>query len=185
MFLGVLKVVTNNIYFRQQYDFPLNVFVMWLILIQKNTYCQWIEIEEYPKYKFYDNIWDLSIRSFWYHSNETKRSPCVMLCSLCPIKDSSGYYRLLFTFIPERVTKSQKVHKPSHDGLQNFITPTFLDTGPMIFQSENRVVGISSFPHKILNLSSNSSIIFWLQLIHHINICTKPWFPIKIFLILN
>ena len=32
-FLGVLKVVTNNIYFRKQYDFPLNVFLMWLILI--------------------------------------------------------------------------------------------------------------------------------------------------------
>ena len=63
-FLGVLKVVTDNIYFRQQYDFPLNVFIMWLILIQKNTHCQWIEIDEYPEHKFYDNIRDLSIRSF-------------------------------------------------------------------------------------------------------------------------
>ena len=33
MFLGVLKVVRNSICFRQQYDFPLNVFPMWLILI--------------------------------------------------------------------------------------------------------------------------------------------------------
>ena len=32
-FLIVLKVVTNNIYFRHQYDFPLNIFLMWLILI--------------------------------------------------------------------------------------------------------------------------------------------------------
>ena len=61
---SVLKLVTDNIYFRQQYDFPVNVFIMWLILIQKNTHCQWIEIVEYPEYKFYDNISDLSIRSF-------------------------------------------------------------------------------------------------------------------------
>ena len=27
-FLGMLKVVTSNIYFRQQYDFPLNIFLM-------------------------------------------------------------------------------------------------------------------------------------------------------------
>ena len=33
MFLGVLKVVRNSICFRQQYDFSLNVFPMWLILI--------------------------------------------------------------------------------------------------------------------------------------------------------
>ena len=46
---------------------------------------------EYCDYKFYDNIGGLSIRSFWYHSNDTKRSPWVMLCSLFPSKDSSGY----------------------------------------------------------------------------------------------
>ena len=32
-FLGVLKVLTNNTYFRQQYDFPLNVFIILPILI--------------------------------------------------------------------------------------------------------------------------------------------------------
>ena len=32
-FLSLLKVVTNKIYFRHQYDFPLNGFLMWLILI--------------------------------------------------------------------------------------------------------------------------------------------------------
>ena len=33
MFLNLLKVVTNNIYFKHQYDFPLIVFRMRLILI--------------------------------------------------------------------------------------------------------------------------------------------------------
>ena len=92
-FIGVLKVVIDNIYFGQQYDFPLNIFIMCLILILKNTHCRWNEIDEYPEYKFYENIWDLSIRSFCYHNNETKRSPCVILCSLSPIKDSSCYLR--------------------------------------------------------------------------------------------
>ena len=90
-FLSLLKVVLNNTYFRHQYDFSLNVFLMWLILILKNTYYQWIEIEKYREYKFYDNMEDLSIRYFWYYRNDTKISPCVMLCSLFPIKDSSGY----------------------------------------------------------------------------------------------
>ena len=45
----------------------------------------------YPENKFYDNIEDFSIRSFSYDSNDTKRDPLVMLCSLFPIKDSFGY----------------------------------------------------------------------------------------------
>ena len=32
-FLSLLKVVTNNIYSRHHYDFPLIIFLMWLILI--------------------------------------------------------------------------------------------------------------------------------------------------------
>ena len=63
--------------------------------IQNNIYC-WIEttqikIEESPQSKFYNNIRDLSIRSFWYHNSDTKRNPWVMLCSHFPINDSSGY----------------------------------------------------------------------------------------------
>ena len=66
------------------------------MLIKNKLYNQiettaWIVIEESPKYKFYDNIRDLSVRSFLYHSNDTKRKPWVMLCSHCPINDSSGY----------------------------------------------------------------------------------------------
>ena len=145
----------------------------------------------YPEYKFYDNIEDFSIRSFWYDSNDTKRGPLVMLCSLFPIKDSSGYLLLTFQVfyksfgIPQRVTQSQKVHISSHDGLQNFKTPTFLNINPMVSQSEYRVAGISSLPQEILNLSSNSSIIFRMQTIHDIDICTKLWFLFKVFLIFN
>ena len=90
-FLGVLKVVTNNIYFRQQYDFPLKVIIIWLILIlliQRNKQRQWIEIKESPEYIFYDSIGDLAIRSFWYHSNDTKRNSWVRLCSHCTTNDS-------------------------------------------------------------------------------------------------
>ena len=43
------------------------------------------------EYKFYNNIGDLSVRSFWYRSNDTKRNPWVMLCSHCPINDSFDY----------------------------------------------------------------------------------------------
>ena len=32
-FLSVLKVVSNNICFKHQYELPLDVFLMWLILI--------------------------------------------------------------------------------------------------------------------------------------------------------
>ena len=50
--------------------------------------------------------------------------------------------------IPQRVSKSQKVHISSHDRFQNFITRTFLNIiGPMVSQSEDRVAEISSFPH--------------------------------------
>ena len=61
------------------------------IPIQNNMHWWWIEIKEIRKYKRYDNNGDLSKTTFWYHSNDTKRNPWVMLCSHCPINDSSGY----------------------------------------------------------------------------------------------
>ena len=60
------------------------------IPIQNNMHCLWIEIKESSKYKLDDNIKDLSKTTFWYHSNDTKRNPWVMLCSHCLISDSSG-----------------------------------------------------------------------------------------------
>ena len=50
-----------------------------------------IETEERPQSKFYNNIGDLSIRSFSYYNSDTKRNPWVMLCPYYPINDSSGY----------------------------------------------------------------------------------------------
>ena len=63
---GLLKVVADNIYFSNMI-FHLTFIKVWLI-IQNNKHCKWIKIEESPKCKFFDNIEDLSIRSFWYHS---------------------------------------------------------------------------------------------------------------------
>ena len=63
--------------------------------------------------------------AFWYHSNDTKRNPWVVLCSQCPVSDSSGCLHItvyLAVYKPlgilQRVTKSQKVHISSHDVLQ-------------------------------------------------------------------
>ena len=44
--------------------------------------------------------------------------------------------------ILQSVTKSQKVHISSHDGLQNFITSTLLTIGPRICQSGDAVTEI-------------------------------------------
>ena len=59
------------------------------IPIQNNMRCWWIEVKKSPKYKLNYNIGDLLKTTFWYHSNNTKRNPWVMLCSHCPINDSS------------------------------------------------------------------------------------------------
>ena len=75
--------------------FPRNNFYQSVrIPIQNNMHCWWIEIKKSPKYKLNDNIGDLSKTTFWYHSNDTKRNPWVMLCSHCPINDSSGYLHI-------------------------------------------------------------------------------------------
>ena len=72
--------------------FPLNNFYQSVpIPTQNNIHCWWIDIKKSPKYKLNDNIGDLPKTTFWYHSNDTKRNPWVMLCSHCPINDSSGY----------------------------------------------------------------------------------------------
>ena len=85
----------------------------------------------------------------------TPRGALVLCCVLfSQLKIHPAICTLLFTLqvcykplgIPQRVTRSQKVHISSHDGLQNFITPTFLNISPMVSQSEYRVAGISSFP---------------------------------------
>ena len=71
--------------------FSVTFTKMFPIPIQSNMRWSWIEIKEIPKYRLYDNIVDLSKRTFWYHSIDTKRNPWVVLCSHCPINDSSSY----------------------------------------------------------------------------------------------
>ena len=98
--------------------FPFN----FLIPIQSNMHCWWVEINESSKYKPYYNIGDLSKSTFWYHSNDTKGNPWVMLRLHYPISDSFGclhitvYLELCYKplGILQRVTNRQKVHISSH-----------------------------------------------------------------------
>ena len=94
--LNVLKLVKCNIYFRHKFGFPFHIYKCVANANLNNIYCYietttWIKTEESPQCKFYYDTGDLSIRFFSYHSNDTKRNPSVMLCSHCPINDSSGY----------------------------------------------------------------------------------------------
>ena len=91
-FLSLIKLVIYKICFTNQPDSPFRIYKTWLMLIQNNI-CRWTEITqiESPQRKFCNNIGDLSIKSFLYHNSDTKRNPWVMLCSHCPINDSSGY----------------------------------------------------------------------------------------------
>ena len=74
--------------------FLLNNFYQSVAIpIQNNMHCWWIEIKKSPKYKLNDNIGDL-LTTFWYHSNDIKRNPWVMLCSHCPVNDSSGWLHI-------------------------------------------------------------------------------------------
>ena len=65
-------------------------------------------------------------------------------------------YTLLFTLqlyykplaILQRVTKSRKAHISSQDGLQNFLTSTFLIIGPRASKSGGRATEICSFLSK-------------------------------------
>ena len=95
-FLSVLKMTTYKIYFRHQFHFSFNSYKSVANANSKQPLqLDWdnsIDCDRgNPEYKFYDNIGVLPVRSFWYHSNDTKRNPWVMLCSHCPINDSSGY----------------------------------------------------------------------------------------------
>ena len=92
-----------------------------------------VEIKESPTYKLQNIIEYLSKTTFWYHSNDTKRDPWVMLCSHYPISDWSGCFHITVYFaimlqaswhIAE-ATNSQKIHISSHDPFQNFIRSTF------------------------------------------------------------
>ena len=57
---------------------------------KKNMHCLWIQIKKSPRYKSNYNIEELSKAIFLYHRNDTKKNFWVMLCSHCPINDSSG-----------------------------------------------------------------------------------------------
>ena len=77
----------------------------------------------------------------------------------------SAAYTLLFTLqlcykpfaIHQRVIKSQKVHKPSHNGLQIFKTSTLKNIDPRVSHIEDSVVAIHPYLITFIKL--------WLMLI--------------------
>ena len=166
------------------------------MLIQNNSNClietTQIEIKESPQYKFYNNIGDLSIRSFWYHKSDTKRNPWVMLCSHCPINDSPAIYTKPFTLqlcykplgILQRVTKSQKVHISNHDGLEKLHNINFVWQRSQGFPERKHNSRNVSLPQSrflrtvdlLLFKQFFRSIILWLPFIHYLNICRETWF---------
>ena len=87
--------------------------------------------------------------------------------------------------ILQRVTKSQKVHISSHDGLQKLHNINYQNTGHRVSLRGSRVAGIFPISTKILweqyiyCSSYSGSIILWLPSIHNINICWEPWYPMK------
>ena len=74
-----------------------------------------------------------------------------MLCSHCPINDSTGWLHIAVYLVDmlkpldifQRVTKSQKAHFPSPNGLQNFITSTVVNISPSSSERGDSVTGIS------------------------------------------
>ena len=68
----------------------------------------------------------MSLRSFRCHSNDIKRNPWVICVPISQLMTHPAIYRPPFTLqlcckpvvILQRVTKDQKVHMSTHDGLQ-------------------------------------------------------------------
>ena len=100
----------------------------------------------------------------------------VMLCSYCPINDSSTYYTLLFTLllcykplvILHRITKSQKVHILSHNVLLKLHNIDFTWHRSRGFQRDR--VAKEEFapsPIKFLRKIKNLFPEIW-EFIHHI-----------------
>ena len=106
--------------------FSITFIKAWLILNQNNMHCWWIEIKKNPEYKFYNNIGDVLVKSFWYHSNDTRRNTWVMYVHIAQLRTHSAICTLPFTMqlcckplgILQRVKKSQKIHTAIHHGLQ-------------------------------------------------------------------
>ena len=143
------------------------------MLIQNNSNCSiettQIEIKESPQYKFYNNIGDLSIRSFWYHNSDTKRNPSVMLCSHCQLMTHPDIYTIPFTLqlcykplgILQRVTKSQKVHISNHDGLENLHNINFFWHRSQGFPEREQSSRNFSFPQS--NFLRTIDLLFFKQ----------------------
>ena len=149
-----------------------------LMLIQNDIYCwikttTWIEIEEFPQYKFYNNIGDLPVRSFWYHSIVTKRNPWVCCVHIAQLMTHPAIYTIPFTLqlcynplgILQRVTKSQKAHISSHDGLQKLHSIKFVWHMSQSFPE--RLQKISNFPLPQSNFLRTKDLLLFKQRVYY------------------
>ena len=130
-FISVLTMAAYKIYFRHQFHFSFNSYKSVANANSKQPLqLDWDNSMDCdrgnPEYKFYDNIGDLSVRSFWYHSNDTKRNPWLCCVHIAQLMTHPVINTLPFTLqlcykplgIMQRVTKSEKAHILSHDGLK-------------------------------------------------------------------
>ena len=115
--------------------------------------------------QFFDNIEDMSKRSFWYHSEWHQDEPlgyvvftlphvrgtlwlwCVHIAQLMTHpSDYTLAFTLQLCYKPlralQRVAKSLKVHFSSYDESQNFTTSSLLNIGPRVPQSGDGVTEI-------------------------------------------
>ena len=165
-FLSVLKMTTYKIYFRHQFHFSFNSYKSVANANSKQPLqLDWdnsIDCDRgNPEYKFYDNIGVLPVRSFWYHSNDTKRNPWVMCVHIAQLMTHPAMYTIPFTLqlcykplgILQRVTKSQKVHISSHDGLKKLHNIKF---------AWHRLQNLPEKEHSSRNFSCPNQI-FWTK----------------------
>ena len=130
-FPSVLKMATYKTCFRHQFHFSFHSYKS----VANANLKQSLQLDwDYsmdcgranPEYQFCDNVGDLSVRSFWYHSNDTKRNPWLCCVHIAQLMTHPVINTLPFTLqlcykplgILQRVTKSEKAHISSHDGLK-------------------------------------------------------------------
>ena len=97
------------------------------------------------------------VRSFWYHSNNTKRNPWVMCVHIAQLMTHPAMYTIPFTLqlcykplgILQRVTKSQKVHISSHDGLKKLHNINFAWHRSQSFPEKEQSSRNFPFPNQI------------------------------------
>ena len=144
--------------------FPVTFTKVCPITIQSNMHSSWIEINEIPKFKLYDNIGDLSKTTFLCMTMTPREALGLCCVHIAQLMTHPAIYTLPFTLqlcykplhilqtvtkkplhILQTATKSQKIHISSHDDLQKLHNINFAwKRSPRFSQREGRETGISS-----------------------------------------